>query len=486
MRALQQAAVVYAYTFPTALKGAGAIPVKFGSTTQRPGESVLEAADRRIREQVGTSNAEQPQRLLAIAVPDLMVERLVHSHLKGLGRWVADAPGREWFSFPSEAALRDFLDQLLEASLAGDFSQFGSITELLAMAGTEPAWAALQQAEGVLSFNAGCTDRVQIPTYFGAPFMEALADLYPGFRGWLQRSLQGAKTHLLVGLDPDGKWAGLLLWKERPGKSEAKLCCWWVAPWARRQGLGSRLMRKAIGQWEAAEVGRVVVTARHQQVVEELQGHGFLLEGFGRGEYGVGEHHCARLMLSGAVALQELEERIFPAQAVAQQRPGDGAAWDRLAYPAALSGGEAALPAAMVPIRPPYLRRLLANRRACYFGSPRLQLQQGARAYIYATSPLSAVVGEARVGLLAKGPAMEIWLPNQHRGVLSREEFTTMYQREDKIVQMTELKGLVLYPEPLPLDELVERRVLAAHPQGMVLLDAERIAALHEVKRRHG
>jgi hypothetical protein len=73
MKSLQTAAVVYAYTFPTALKAEGPIPVKFGSTTQREGETVTEAADRRIKEQVGTANAEQPKRLLAIAVPDLMV-----------------------------------------------------------------------------------------------------------------------------------------------------------------------------------------------------------------------------------------------------------------------------------------------------------------------------------------------------------------------------------------------------------------------------
>ena len=124
-----------------------------------------------------------------------------------------------------------------------------------------------------------------------------------------------------MGLDPDGKWSGLLLWKERGGKPEAKLSCWWVAPWARGQGLGSRLMRKALGQWEAAGVECVVVTARHQPIVEDLQRHGFLKEGFGRGEYGAGEHHCARLMLKGPVALGDLESQLFPAQAVTQQRP---------------------------------------------------------------------------------------------------------------------------------------------------------------------
>ena len=479
----QRAAVVYAYAFPSSLQGEGPIAVKFGSTTQRAGETVGAAAARRIGEQVGTANPEQPKVLLSLAVPDLLIERLVHSHLKGQGRWLADAPGKEWFSFPSERDLVVFLDQLREAALQGDFSQFGSVTELLAMAGTEPAWEALTEAEGVLYFPPGRTD-VQIPAYFSAPFMEALAALYPGFRGWLIDSLRTAgkceQTHLLVSLDTDGRWNGVLLWKERGG-SEAKLCCWWVVPWSRGSGVGSRLMAKALHQWERLGLQRVHVTARDEGIVTALRQHGFLREGFGRGEYGAGKHHCARLMSHGVLPQAELEALVFPPQAVTQERPCSPAGWDRLAYPAAMA--EPAAAAALVPIRPPYLHRLLENRRACYFGSPRLQVQPGMRAYVYAAAPLSSVVGEARIGRVERGEALQLFRSNSHLGVLTQQEFQSLYPQDEQPVQLTQLVDLTLYEAPLPLAELVRAEALAAHPQGMQTLKPAQVVALHAVKR---
>ncbi len=483
MLAQQRAAVVYAYGFPTSLRGEGPIAVKFGSTTQQAGETVAAAAARRIGDQVGTANAEQPMVLLALAVPDLMIERLVHSHLKGRGRWLADAPGKEWFSFPSAAALADFLDQLREATLQGDFSQFGSVTELLAMAGTEPAWEALTEAEGLLYFPPGRTD-VQIPAYFSAPFMEALAALYPCFRGWLIDSLRTAgkceRTHLQVSLDTDGRWNGVLLWKERGG-GEAKLCCWWVAPWARSSGVGSRLMAKAMHMWERLGLQRIHATARDRAIVTALQRHGFLKEGFGRGEYGAGEHHCARLMPQGVLTRAELEGLVFPPDAVTQERPASTAGWDRLAYPATLA--ETAAAAALVPIRPPYLHRLLQNRRACYFGSPRLQVQPGMRAYLYGTSPLSSVVGEARIGRVERGEALQLFRTNSHLGVLTQQEFQGFYAQAEQAVQLTQLVDLTLYEAPLPLADLVQAHALAAHPQGMQTLKPAQVVALHTVKK---
>lgn len=465
------------------------LSVKLGSTQIREGDANADrAALRRIGEQVGTANPEQPQMLLALEIPDLLIERLVHAHLRSRGLWVEDAPGREWFRFPSRRDLDELLDRLREAALCGDFSNFGRIEEVLATTGTrEAAWEALREAEGILCFCSG-PNAPQIPPYFAVPFMEELGTLYPGFREWLLRTRQNPGTTFLVSLDADGRWSGILIWK-RKGQNDAKLACWWVAPWDRGRGTGSLLMAKALHQWEMAGFNRVFVTARRREVVNALGRHGFLWEGYGRDEYGPGEgeHHMSRLLLHGTFSPEAADARLFPEDAPIQKRPDGPSEWDRLSYPAILDYPEPGRGwGVIIPIQPPYLQRLLSNRKSVYFGSVQRHVEPGERTYLYATSPLSAVVGEARIGRVERGPAMEVWQPNQALGVLSLSEFTARYREPSKHVQLTQLYGLSLYDEPLPLNELVECEAIAAHPQRTQSIAPWQVARLHEVKRRHG
>lgn len=99
---------VYIYYFPTYRRGENPFPMKIGMSTI--------SYQARIASQLGTSNPELPfiYRIHHTDAP-VMVERFLHSALTLKGRWMADAPGTEWFM-----TTPDEIDDLLRA--AGQFT----------------------------------------------------------------------------------------------------------------------------------------------------------------------------------------------------------------------------------------------------------------------------------------------------------------------------------------------------------------------------
>ncbi|WP_009632660.1 GIY-YIG nuclease family protein [Synechocystis sp. PCC 7509] len=116
--------VLYIYSFPSYLRGEPR--VKIGRTSGSIDADPRELAFQRIKAQIKkTSHPEKPQLLGAVTVPGDWVEITIHSQLKEQGYHISEAPGIEWFKFPSHKELQDFLDRLYRAVIIDDFSELG-------------------------------------------------------------------------------------------------------------------------------------------------------------------------------------------------------------------------------------------------------------------------------------------------------------------------------------------------------------------------
>lgn len=83
---------VYAYSFPVLVKQGLAFPIKVGKTASDVGARVAEQAR-------GAALFEPPVLLGSWKVKNVThAEQAIHQLLKQRGKWVSDAPGREWFA----------------------------------------------------------------------------------------------------------------------------------------------------------------------------------------------------------------------------------------------------------------------------------------------------------------------------------------------------------------------------------------------------
>lgn len=119
----------------------------------------------------------------------------------------------------------------------------------------------------------------------------------------------------------------------------------------------------------------------------------------------------------------------------------------------------------MLPVQPSFLIRRV-GRSWTYFGVPRFETTNldGSTVFIYASAPVTAIVGEAVITSREIGSAEELFSRLGNSGVLSKQEFFDMYS-PDREIQSLSLRRFMLYQQPITLEEAREQEILNGPPQ---------------------
>jgi T5orf172 domain len=172
--------VLYIYSFPSYLRDEPR--VKIGRTSGSVDSDSTELALQRIRAQIKTSHPEEPRLLGAVTVPGDWVEITIHSQLREQGYHIAEAPGIEWFKFPSQKELQDFLDRLYRAVIIDDFSELGGGRKDV----QGNSFESIVSAFGVKKLGG---DEFKREIDLIKVIDEELSLLYPAFPQWLAKTI---------------------------------------------------------------------------------------------------------------------------------------------------------------------------------------------------------------------------------------------------------------------------------------------------------
>lgn len=106
----------------------------------------------------------------------------------------------------------------------------------------------------------------------------------------------------------------------------------------------------------------------------------------------------------------------------------------------------------LIPIRPHFANAILKGekrvefRRRCFSVAVR-------EAVIYATSPVSMILGFFQVSDIAVGTPEELWLKYHYYGGIGRGEFNAYYEGASKAVALV-LGAVTALNKPVPLTDL--------------------------------
>lgn len=101
--------------------------------------------------------------------------------------------------------------------------------------------------------------------------------------------------------------------------------------------------------------------------------------------------------------------------------------------------------------------------------------------FIYASSPVTAIVGEAVITSREIGTAEELFFRLGNSGVLSETEFFGMYPSATEI-QSLSLKRFMLYQQPIMLEEAREKEILNGPPQSFQRVPYEAVKKIRGVE----
>lgn len=266
--------ILYIYSFPSYL---GEQPrVKIGRTSGSVDADPIELALQRIRAQVKTSHPEKTELLGAVTVPGEWVEATIHSQLREQGYHISEAPGVEWFKFPSRKELRSFLDRLYRAVIVDDFSELGGGRRDV----QGDSFESIITAFGVKKLRGNDFKReIDLIRVMD----EDLSWLYPGFPQWLTKTINSSDTIFNVAYR-DREAVGVAIWKHK-GNGVAKLSTLFVTQNYRRSGIGRNLILTCLEQWKAERIRRAFVTTAKIELIPFFERYGFWVEGIGREIY---------------------------------------------------------------------------------------------------------------------------------------------------------------------------------------------------------
>jgi predicted transcriptional regulator len=120
---------------------------------------------------------------------------------------------------------------------------------------------------------------------------------------------------------------------------------------------------------------------------------------------------------------------------------------------------------ALMPIHPRYANAILDGIKGAEFRKRRLA-PDIRRVVIYATAPISRIVGEFTIGATVVGSPQEIWRDYGDTGEISEPDFHSYFAGRDTAVALV-VTGAQRYAEPLALADLSPR---PAVPQSAIYL----------------
>jgi len=492
---MQNQIVLYIYSFPSYLREQPR--VKIGRTSGSIAAEPKELALQRIRTQVKTSHPEEPQLLGAVKIPGEWVETTIHWDLKSKGYHISEAPGIEWFRFPNQKELQDFLDRIYRAVIIDDFSELGGGRRDV----EGESFESIISAFGVRKLNGR---EFRCESELIKVLDDKLSPLYPGFPQWFDRTMNSSDTVFNVAYR-DKQAIGVAIWKPK-GNRIAKLSTLFVTEDYRRSGIGRNLILTCFEQWKSERIRRAFVTTARTDLVPFFERYGFWVEGIGREIYERKAHQpewfLAKLVFYDSdesisdtinkanilfpsiistshnpVGREEVEQIEF-SDATFQLKASNGSlinqfslhSWLNLTYPA--DSFYTPQTAYIIPIRPQFLIQIFQAGKTIYYGrcSCTKDDMRGASILFYASSPISGVVAIARIVARYIGTPTELYSSLGMKGVLTLQEVGTEGQRRQAI----EFDYLMPLRQVLGLDDLCSNRVLNGTPQAMHSLSLER------------
>lgn len=136
-------------------------------------------------------------------------------------------------------------------------------------------------------------------------------------------------------------------------------------------------------------------------------------------------------------------------------------------------GGRASERVALMAIHERYADAIMAGVKQVEFRKRRLA-SDIETVWVYATAPVSKVIGRFSVHEVVQGSPQEIWDQYGAVGVIEEEAFFSYYDGRDTAVAIV-VGSAIRLPDPLPLDALVPK---PAVPQSFAYMSAETAPAL--------
>lgn len=118
----------------------------------------------------------------------------------------------------------------------------------------------------------------------------------------------------------------------------------------------------------------------------------------------------------------------------------------------------------LISIHPQYVRAILAGQKTVECRKSAIGLAPGALLYLYATAPVKAILGTARVTELYRGTPAELWDEHQARTCVRKEDFDIYYAQAATAV-LIGLKDVCIAKAPIPLSTLKELQPRFSPPQ---------------------
>ena len=136
----------------------------------------------------------------------------------------------------------------------------------------------------------------------------------------------------------------------------------------------------------------------------------------------------------------------------------------------------------MLSIRPTFANRILDGSKAVELRRRPIGAPAGALVVIYASAPVKAVIGAARLGGQWTESLSAVWRAESARADVTREEFDAYFEGATRAVAIQLLNPVRLDP-PVTLNEMRERVPGFNPPQSFSFLRRERLqdAALLEL-----
>ena len=126
--------------------------------------------------------------------------------------------------------------------------------------------------------------------------------------------------------------------------------------------------------------------------------------------------------------------------------------------------------AILLSIKPGYAVHILNGSKTVELRRTRPRVDHGAIALIYATSPVCALVGCARVVGITQAPPAELWARVEGAAGLDRFAYDTYFAGASNGVAIF-VADATSFPAPIPLDELREEIPGFTPPQSYRYMD---------------